>query len=145
LKDNICQFISPLSSSEFRWHRLLHKLDQSRRAVQWLALPEVPVETLMDAPQEIGCWVHQASCGHRPWRNAADEGVTWSELNSTLAIEGCPCLPSAVHWYLHTQSDIFRQYQRPEWQRMRAYWGEKNPWDLHTPVKHSTKVAIYTT
>lgn len=84
------------------------------RAVEGLSLPEVPMEALVDAVEEIGGGIHEASRGHGPGRDAADESVAGGQLLPVFPVERCPRVAPAVVWHLYAQGHILRQYQRPE-------------------------------
>jgi hypothetical protein len=79
-----------------------------------LRLPEVPVEALVDAAEEIGGRVHEAGRRNGPRGDAADEGVAGGQLLPVLPVERCPCVPAAVVWHLYAECHVLRQYQRPE-------------------------------
>lgn len=112
-----------------RTHHL--SMDQSCRTVErTLRLPEVPVEALVDAAEEVGGGVDEAGRRHRPGGDAADEGVAGGQLLPVLAVEGRPGVPPAVVWHLYAQRHVLRQYQRPEGQGVGTDRREKDPGDL---------------
>lgn len=111
---------------------LLHCIPELEfsRAIERLGLPQVPVEAVVDAPQEITGRIHEAGSGNRPRGHAAHERVSRCQLLSVLAVEGGPCWTPAVEWNLDPNCHVLGQYQRPEGEGMWADRCEQYTWNL---------------
>lgn len=105
------------------------------RAVKRLRLPEVPVEALVDAAEEVGGGVDEARRRHRPGRDAADERVAGGQLLPVLAVEGRPRVAPAVVGHLDAQRHVLRQDQRPERQRVGTDRREQDAGDLQMQMQ----------
>ena len=108
-----------------------------------LRLPEVPVEALVDAAEEIGGGVDEAGRGHGPRGDAADEGVAGGQLLPVLAVEGRPGVPAAVVGNLAS-------LLRAPWQPVRRvlpssmprHWTQRRRWEALRPRPRRRHRAI---
>lgn len=111
-----------LQIKSFQYHtmtRAPHAICQIKQIsnggpVKRLALAEVPVETFMDAAQEVSGRVNEASSWDRPWRHATDQRIARSKLLAVLAVKRGPGMASAVIWHLNTQGHILWEDQGAE-------------------------------